>query len=208
MSKQIINIENLDRVDMFKKFMNYPQPIGSATATLNINKLMKFKKRGHKLNSLINYCILKACYRIKEFHYLYEKNTLYYCDKISMLGVVKGKDEKLYLSTWNYYDNYIDFENNYKDTNKKVHDTNKSIVTSDGAMVSSSTVIQFPFDNLIINMGEDIKHSYFTWGAYKKKFIKYEQPITIRFHHAFFDGEQIGLFFKYLQEEIKNFKIK
>ena len=78
MSKQIINIENLDRVDMFKKFINYPQPIGSATATLNINKLMKFKKRGHKLNSLINYCILKACYRIKEFHYLYDKNTLYY----------------------------------------------------------------------------------------------------------------------------------
>ena len=56
MSKQIINIENLDRVDMFKKFINYPQPIGSATATLNINKLMKyiyFHKKKKKINIII-----------------------------------------------------------------------------------------------------------------------------------------------------------
>ena len=208
MSKQIVIIEKLDRTDMFNKFINYSEPIGSATATLEINKLIKFKKKGHKLNSLINYCILKACYRIKEFHYLFENNTLYYCDKISMLGVVKGKDEKLYLSTWDYFENYIDFENNYKDINKKVYDLNKSIISSNEAIVSSSTIIQFPIDNLIINMADDVKHSYFTWGAYKKEFFKYKQPITIRFHHAFFDGEQIGLFFKYLQEEIKNFKIK
>jgi len=192
---------------MFNRFINYENPIGSITATLNITRLIKFNKKGHKINALINFCILKAANRIKEFHYYYENKNLYYSDLITMMGVVKGKDNYLYLAKWSYFDNYLEFEKNYLNENSKVYSNNKSSEFKDTAILSSSAFIDYPLDSAVVEMGKDITHTYFTWGGYKKSFFKYYQSITLRFHHAFMDGGHISLFYKFLQEEINNFKL-
>lgn len=197
-----IDVTTFDRKDMYERFMNYSNPIGTITATVNITKLIKLKKKGHKLNALLNYCILKAAYRIKEFHYYQSEDGLYYYDDINMLGIVFGKDGHLYLSTWNFFDNYLDFEKNYIKNNLEVYNTNKPILSNDTAVLSSSSFVQYPIDSVDIDMGKEITHCFFTWGKYKKHCFRYYQSISLRFHHAFFDGGHIGLFFKYLQEEI------
>lgn len=205
--KQAIDTKTFDRADMFNRFMNYSNPIGSISATVKINKLIKYKKRGHKLNALLNYCILKAVHQIKEFHYAYENNILFLYDDIAMMGVVFGQDKHLYLARWNYFNNFNDFENNYIKINKKIYENNKSEEFKDTAIVSSSAFVEYPIDSAVINMDKDITHTYFTWGGYRKSFFNCFQSITVRFHHAFFDGGHISKFFFLLQKEIDELRI-
>ena len=206
MTKTKIDTNTFDRKDMYARFMNYSDPIGTITATVDITKLVRLKRKGHKLNALLNYCILKAANRIKEFHYAQESDGLYYYDKITMMGVVFGKDGNLYLSCWDYFDNFKDFEENYIKNNKEVYETNTPKTYKDTAVLSSSAFVQYPLDSAIINMGKEITFCFFTWGKYKKGYLRYKQTISLRFHHAFFDGGHIGTFFTYLQEEINKIK--
>lgn len=207
MGKIKVNTATFERADMYARFINYANPIGSITASVDISKLIKYKKKGHKLNALINFCILKALYQIKEFHYALEVDGLYLYDDISMMGVVFGSDKHLYLAIWKYFDKFTDFEENYKKINNEIYSNNKSMSYKDVAIVSSSAFIDYPIDSAVINMGKEITHTYFTWGGYKKHLFKYSQSLTVRFHHAFFDGGHIAKFFRLLQEEINNFQI-
>jgi chloramphenicol O-acetyltransferase type A len=43
---------------------------------------------------------------------------------------------------------------------------------------------------------------FLIWGRYRKKWLRYELPISFQFHHTQMDGAHAGRFLANLQEEI------
>ena len=81
------------------------------------------------------------------------------------------------------------------------------MVKDDGALISTSAVVNYPFESFSLELSETFWDNFLLWGKYYSKGFKKYLNITLRFHHALIDGRTAGEFFNSLQKEIDNFKI-
>ncbi|MFR6448476.1 MAG: hypothetical protein ACLUN8_01390 [Peptoniphilus grossensis] len=73
-----VQIKGSKREEAFKLWIKAPNPMVTFFKNIDISNLVKFSnKKNMKLNILINYCIGKAAFDIKEFYfYQWEINFL------------------------------------------------------------------------------------------------------------------------------------
>ena len=204
--KRLVNIKTLDRRLNYLRFINYSNPIGVITSTVNIKKLVKIHKRkGYKLNAMVCYCILKAARPIKELHYEIIKKKLYYFDEITVAGITLDKKKNLYSTEWEYYPTFKAFYKNYLNACDEVlknpqgaWDTKKT-----KAKICTSCVPNVEMNEGVLPLGSELSFAMLFWGKCHKDG---SLPISFRFHHSIMDGGHIAQFFINLQKEINKFK--
>ena len=205
-TKYKVDLENYKYKNMYQRFVTDKNAALVLTGTFDISKVFKLKKK-HSLNAMLCYCILTTGQQIEQFHYAIKEDGLYYYKNVKVNAVLNGKDGNLYYGDYRYFDNFLDFEKEYLRVNKYCSENCTHLSEDTGALLSTSAMIQFPFDSIVTSLLHDFWDSFFTWGAYKKKNFKTYLSITLRVHHAVIDGQTAGKFFKKLQETFNNFKI-
>lgn len=206
MIKKLVNVNKLDRRGNYSRYINHPYPIGVITSTIDVSKLVRLSQETkHKFNAMLCYCIAKAAYEIPECHYRIWKGQLYYYQKVSLTGILKGKNKTLPAVVWDFYPTFKEFESNYLKTNKKAIASGQSNWTSDDSvLIATSAIPNREIDSANISLDPQTTISILTWGKYRSDG---SLPISYRFHHSLFDGIQIGDFFNNLQRKIDKFKI-
>ena len=206
--KKEINPNETSRAQAFELWMKAPNPMVTFFKTIDVTRIVKVsRKRGYKFNMLLDYCIGRAASTIKEFYLLPVGNKLMQYDLIAVNTIVKNKEGEVSSCDILYTENMEEFNRQYLEHTAQVAATCQDRDLSDDCMViGTSAIIDTEIDGAVGMNSGIFNNPFLIWGRYRKKWFRYELPISFQFHHTQMDGAHAGRFLANLQKEIGNVK--
>jgi len=207
MSREI-DPKDTTRAMAYECWMKAPNPMVTFFKTLDVtNLVMVSKKRKLKFNMLLDYCIGKAAADVKEFYILPVGDKLMQYDTIAVNTIVKNKDGEVSSCDVLYSDELKTFHREYMKYTKQVaKNCQDRDLSEDSMVIGTSAVVDTEIDG-VVGMNSGIFYNPFVfWGKYRKKWFRYELPISFQFHHTQMDGAHAGRFLENLQKEINRLK--
>ena len=206
--KKEINPNKTSRAQAFELWMKAPNPMVTFFKTIDVTRIVKVsRKRGCKFNMLLDYCIGRAASTIKEFYLLPVGNKLMQYDLIAVNTIVKNKEGEVSSCDILYTENMEEFNRQYLEHTAQVAATCQDRDLSDDCMViGTSAIIDTEIDGAVGMNSGIFNNPFLIWGRYRKKWFRYELPISFQFHHTQMDGAHAGMFLANLQKEIENVK--
>ncbi|WP_405727042.1 CatA-like O-acetyltransferase, family 2 [Anaerotignum sp.] len=203
-----IDPKDTTRAMAYALWMKAPNPMVTFFKTLDVTNLAKVsRKRKLKFNMLLDYCIGKAAANIKEFYILPVGDKLMEYDTIAVNTIVMNKENQVSSCDILFSDDLKTFHREYMKYTKQVAKTCQDRDLSEDSMViGTSAIVDTEIDG-VVGMNSGIFHNPFLfWGKYRKKWFRYELPVSFQFHHTQMDGAHAGRFLENLQNEIRRLK--
>ena len=199
-----INPNDTTRASAFDLWMNAPNPMVTFFKTLDVTKLVRISRRRHlKFNMLLTYCVGKAAASVKEFYLLPVGDKLIQYDTIAVNTIVKNKTGEVSSCDLLFSENLDTFNQEYLFHTAQVAETCQDRDLSESCMViGTSAIVDTEIDGAVGMNSGIFNNPFLIWGKYKKKFFRYELPISFQFHHTQMDGAHAGRFLENLQLEI------
>ena len=206
--KKEVNPKETSRTQAFELWMKAPNPMVTFFKTIDVTRIVKVsRKRGYKFNMLLDYCIGRAASTVKEFYLLPVGDKLMQYDSIAVNTIVKNKEGEVSSCDILYTENLEEFNRQYLEHTAQVAATCQDRDLSDDCMViGTSAIIDTEIDGAVGMNSGIFNNPFLIWGRYRKKWFRYELPISFQFHHTQMDGAHAGRFLANLQKEIDNIK--
>ncbi|KWW32501.1 MAG: putative chloramphenicol acetyltransferase [bacterium F083] len=206
--KQEVNPKETCRTQAFELWMKAPNPMVTFFKNIDVTRIVKVgRKRGYKFNMLLDYCIGRAASTIKEFYLLPVGDKLMKYDSIAVNTIVKNKEGEVSSCDIFYMEDLDDFNRHYLDYTAQVAATCQDRDLSDDCMViGTSAIVDTEIDGAVGMNSGIFNNPFLIWGRYRKKWFRYELPVSFQFHHTQMDGAHAGRFLAKLQKEIDNVK--
>ena len=199
-----INPKETSRAQAFELWMKAPNPMVTFFKKVDVTRLVRISQRkGYKFNMLLDWCIGKAASSIKEFYVLPVGDKLIQYDFLAVNTIVKNKEGEVSSCDIRFTDDLEQFNSQYLEYTSKVAESCQDRDLSDECMViGTSAIIDTEIDGAVGMNSGIFNNPFMIWGRYRKKFFRYELPISFQFHHTQMDGAHAGKFLAVLQEEI------
>ena len=199
-----INPKETSRAQAFELWMKAPNPMVTFFKKVDVTRLVRISlKKGYKFNMLLDWCIGKAASSIKEFYMLPVGDKLIQYDFLAVNTIVKNKEGEVSSCDIRFTDDLEQFNSQYLEYTSKVAESCQDRDLSDECMViGTSAIVDTEIDGAVGMNSGIFNNPFMIWGRYRKKFFRYELPISFQFHHTQMDGAHAGKFLATLQEEI------
>ena len=206
--KKEVNPKETSRTQAFELWMKAPNPMVTFFKTIDVTRIVKVsRKRGYKFNMLLDYCIGRAASTVKEFYLLPVGGKLVQYDSIAVNTIVKNKEGEVSSCDILYTEHLEEFNRQYLEHTAQVAATCQDRDLSDDCMViGTSAIIDTEIDGAVGMNSGIFNNPFLIWGRYRKRWLRYELPISFQFHHTQMDGAHAGRFLANLQKEIDNVK--
>ncbi|MBO5395043.1 MAG: hypothetical protein J6A28_04005 [Clostridia bacterium] len=203
-----VDLSTCPRADAFDMFKDAPNPTIALTSKFDVTPLVKLQKKGWSFNCMMMYCILKACKKFEGCWYDIKKGELVKYDWMCIDMIVQGKDGKLYYVDMPDLDNFPDFHEEYIKVRSHCRDNcqNRKFLGRDHACISTSAVVNREFEAVIPNYFRDFFNPFFLWGKVHRAGLKKTLNISLRVHHSFMDGQEVGEIFNQIQYNMTSLK--
>ena len=204
----IIDPKETTRAAAFEFWMKAPNPMVTFFKTVDVTNLILIsKKKQLKFNMLLNYCIGRAAVDIKEFYTLPVGDQLIRYDSIAVNTIVKNHTGEVSSCDILYNEDLAKFNAEYLQYTTQVAQTCQDRDLSENCMViGTSAIVDTEIDGAVGMNSGIFNNPFMIWGKYRKRFFRYELPISFQFHHTQMDGAHAGRFLANLQKEINNLK--
>ena len=192
------------RASAYEFWMKAPNPMVTFFKTLDVTNLIWVSRRKKlKFNMLLGYCIGKASTEIKEFYLLPVGEALVQYDSIAVNTIVKNKNGEVSSCDILYTDDLDQFNREYLTWTKQVSATCQDRDLSENCMViGTSAIIDTEIDGAVGMNSGIFNNPFMIWGRYRRRWLRYELPVSFQFHHTQMDGAHAGRFLENLQQEI------
>ena len=202
--KKEINPKETSRAQAYELWMKAPNPMVTFFKTIDVTRIVKVSRRkGLKFNMLLDWCIGRAASTIKEFYLLPVGDKLMRYDSIAVNTIVKNAEGEVSSCDILYTEDLDEFGRQYLEHTTQVASTCQDRDLSNDCMViGTSAIIDTEIDGAVGMNSGIFNNPFLIWGRYRKKWLRYELPITFQFHHTQMDGAHAGRFLANLQEEI------
>lgn len=199
-----INPKDTKRAAAYELWMKAPNPMVTFFKTLDVTNLVKISSRKNlKFNMLMDYCIGRAAAEIKEFYLLPVGDRLLQYDTIAINTIVKNKEGEVSSCDILYDANLKKFNRQYLKYTAGVAASCRDRDLSENSMViGTSAIIDTEIDGAVGMNSGIFNNPFIIWGRYRKKWFRYELPLSFQFHHTQMDGAHAGRFLANLQDEI------
>lgn len=203
-----IDPKDTTRASAYELWMKAPNPMVTFFKTLDVTNLIRVSKRKHlKFNMLMDYCIGKAAAGIKEFYLLPVGDKLMQYDKIAVNTIVKNRHGEVSSCDICYREELEAFNGEYLKYTWQVAETALDRDLSEDCMViGTSAIVDTEIDGAVGMNSGIFNNPFIIWGRYRKRWYRYELPISFQFHHTQMDGAHAGRFLENLCNEIKKVK--
>ena len=201
----VVDPRETARAAAFELWMKASNPMVTFMKTLDVTNLIRVsRKRNLKFNMLMDYCIGKAASGVKEFYMLPVGGDLVRYASIAVNTIVKNRTGEVSSCDILYTPDLDAFNQEYMTYTAQVASTCQDRDLSEYAMViGTSAVVNTELDGVVgINSGI-YNNPFLFWGKYRKKWLRYELPVSFQFHHTQMDGAHAGCFLEYLQTAIR-----
>ena len=202
--KKEVNPKETSRAQAYELWMNAPNPMVTFFKTIDVTRIVKVsKKRGLKFNMLLDWCIGRAASSVKEFYLLPVGDKLMQYDSIAVNTIVKNAEGEVSSCDILYTEDLDEFGRQYLEHTTQVASTCQDRDLSNDCMViGTSAIVDTEIDSAVGMNSGIFNNPFLIWGRYRKKWLRYELPISFQFHHTQMDGAHAGRFLTNLQEEI------
>ncbi len=202
--KKEVNPKETSRAQAYELWMNAPNPMVTFFKTIDVTRIVKVsKKRGLKFNMLLDWCIGRAASSVKEFYLLPVGDKLMRYDSIAVNTIVKNAEGEVSSCDILYTEDLDEFGRQYLEHTTQVASTCQDRDLSNDCMViGTSAIVDTEIDGAVGMNSGIFNNPFLIWGRYRKKWLRYELPISFQFHHTQMDGAHAGRFLANLQEEI------
>ena len=199
-----VNPKDTKRAAAYELWMKAPNPMVTFFKTFDVTNLVKVSRRKNlKFNMLMDYCIGRAAAGIKEFYLLPVGDKLLQYDTIAINTIVKNKEGEVSSCDILYDANLKKFNRQYLKYTAGVAASCRDRDLSENSMViGTSAVIDTEIDGAVGMNSGIFNNPFMIWGKYRKKWFRYELPLSFQFHHTQMDGAHAGRFLANLQKEI------
>ena len=199
-----VNPKETSRAQAYELWMNAPNPMVTFFKTIDVTRIVKVsKKRGLKFNMLLDWCIGRAASSVKEFYLLPVGDKLMRYDSIAVNTIVKNAEGEVSSCDILYTEDLDEFGRQYLEHTTQVASTCQDRDLSNDCMViGTSAIVDTEIDGAVGMNSGIFNNPFLIWGRYRKKWLRYELPISFQFHHTQMDGAHAGRFLANLQEEI------
>ena len=69
-------------------------------------------------------------------------------------------------------------------------------------VIGTSAIIDTEIDGAVGMNSGIFNNPFMIWGRYRRRWLRYELPVSFQFHHKQMDGAHAGRFLENLQQEI------
>ena len=196
------------RAFAYEAWMKAPNPMVTFFKTLDVTNLVRLShKKSLKFNMILDYCIGKAASDIREFYLLPVGDKLMQYDTLAVNTIVKNHTGEVSSCDILFADDLEIFTQNYLKYTAQTAETAQEWDLSEDCMVIGTSAIVDTELAGVVGMNSGIFNNPFLfWGKYRKKWLRYELPISFQFHHTQMDGAHAGRFLENLQIEINRLK--
>lgn len=203
-----VNPKETTRAMAFELWMQAPNPMVTFFKTFHVTRLVKIsRKRDYKFNMLLDYCIGKAAAAIKEFYLLPVGDKLMRYQAIAVNTIVKNKNGEVSSCDIPFSPDMEAFNRDYLKYTSQVATTCKDHdLSADCMVIGTSAIIDTEIDGAVGMNSGIFNNPFIIWGKYRKKWFRYELPLSFQFHHTQMDGAHAGKFLACLQQEIDKLK--
>jgi chloramphenicol O-acetyltransferase type A len=200
-----VNPKDTSRAYAFQMWMKAPNPMVTLFRTFDVTRLVKISKRKKlKFNMLMCYCIGKAAAAINEFYTLPVGDKLIKYDKIAVNLIVKNKSGGVSSCDILYTEDIEKFNADYlKYTLDSAEKSEDRDLSADCMVIGTSAVVVTEIDGAVGMYSGIFNNPFIIWGRYRRKFFRYNLPVSFQFHHTQMDGEQAGEFLENLAGILK-----
>lgn len=199
-----IDPKETTRASAYEFWMKAPNPMVTFFKTLDVTNLIRLSRRKKlKFNMLLDYCIGKASTEIKEFYLLPVGEALVQYDSIAVNTIVKNKNGEVSSCDILYTEDLAQFNQEYLTWTKQVSATCQDRDLSENCMViGTSAIVDTQIDGAVGMNSGIFNNPFMIWGRYRRRWLRYELPVSFQFHHTQMDGAHAGRFLENLQQEI------
>lgn len=196
------------RATAYALWMQAPNPMVTFFKTLDVTSLVKLsRKRGLKFNMLLDYCIGRAAVSIPEFFLLPVGKALMQYDSIAVNTIVLNRTGQVSSCDLPYSDTLEQFNRDYLTYTTQTAETCQDHDLSEESMViGTSAIVDTELDGAVGMNSGIFNNPFLIWGKYRKRWFRYELPISFQFHHTQMDGAHAGRFLRNLQQEINQLR--
>lgn len=196
--------QDTSRAAAYKLWMQAPNPMVTFFKTVDVTNLVRIsKKRNLKFNMLLDYCIGKAAVQIREFYLLPVGDKLIQYDAIAVNTIVKNEKGEVSSCDILFHENLEEYNREYlKYTRRTAKTCQDRDLSEDCMVIGTSAIIDTEIDGAVGMNSGIFNNPFLIWGRYRKKWFRYELPLSFQFHHTQMDGAHAGKFLAYLQKEI------
>ena len=207
MKREVVPIDTT-RAQAFELWMKAPNPMVTFFKTLDVTRLVRISRRkGLKFNMLMDWCIGKAAAGIKEFYLLPVGDRLVQYDALAVNTIVKNRTGEVSSCDIRFNEDLEAFNQEYLKRTAEVANTCADRDLSEECMViGTSAIIDTEIDGAVGMNSGIFNNPFIIWGRYRKRWFRYDLPISFQFHHTQMDGAHAGRFLQRLQEEINKVK--
>lgn len=199
-----INPTDTTRAVAYELWMKAPNPMVTFLKTLDVTNLVKLsRKKGLKFNMLLDYCIGRAAVGLKEFYLLPVGEDLIQYDSIAVNTIVQNKAGEVSSCDLRFWDTLERFQQEYLTYTTQTAETCQDRDLSEESMViGTSAIVDTELDGAVGMNSGIFNNPFLIWGKYRKRWLRYQLPISFQFHHTQMDGAHAGRFLGNLQQEI------
>lgn len=202
-----IDPKTTSRAYAFEMWMNAPMPMVTLVKTLDISNLRKIcRKRGYKLNMLMDYCIGKAASRVKEFFLLPVGDKLMQFDSLAVNTIVQNKMGEVSSCDVPFSADLQQFNRDYLQLTKQVADTCENHDLLESMVIGTSALVQTDIDCAVGMYSGIFNNPFMIWGKFRRRWFKTTLTVSFQFHHTQMDGAHAAQFLDCLQQEISALK--
>ena len=201
-----IDPKDTTRAMAYELWMKAPNPMVSFFKTVDVTNLIRVsKRRGMKFNMLLTYCIGRAAVGIKEFYILPVGEKLLQYDSLAINTIVENRRGEVSSCDVLYAEDLREYNRRYISSTAEVFESCRDRDLSEESMViGTSAIIHTELDGAVGMNSGIFNNPFIIWGKYRRKWLRYELPLSFQFHHTQMDGTHAGKFLAELQREIKN----
>ena len=203
-----IHPQDTTRAAAYELWMKAPNPMVTFFKTLDVTNLIRVSRKRHlKFNMLLDYCIGKAAVSIKEFYLLPVGEVLMQYDTIAVNTIVKNKDGNVSSCDILYTEDLETFNLDYLNYTAQTAGTAQDRdLSADSMVIGTSAIVDTEIDGAVGMNSGIFNNPFIIWGKYRRKWVRYDLPISFQFHHTQMDGAHAGRFLENLQREIHGLK--
>ena len=203
-----IHPQDTTRAAAYELWMKAPNPMVTFFKTLDVTNLIRVSRKRHlKFNMLLDYCIGKAAVSIKEFYLLPVGEVLIQYDTIAVNTIVKNKDGNVSSCDILYTEDLETFNLDYLNYTAQTAGTAQDRdLSADSMVIGTSAIVDTEIDGAVGKNSGIFNNPFIIWGKYRRKWFRYDLPISFQFHHTQMDGAHAGRFLENLQREIHGLK--
>ena len=203
-----IDPKQTTRASAYELWMKAPNPMVTFFKTLDVTNLIKIsRKRNLKFNMLMDHCIGKAAAPIKEFYLLPVGEQLLQYDTIAVNTIVKNRTGEVSSCDILYTEDLEKFNQDYlKYTAQTAETLQDRDLSEDSMVIGTSAIVDTEIDGAVGMNSGIFNNPFIIWGKYRRKWFRYDLPISFQFHHTQMDGAHAARFLDLLQREIDSLK--